>query len=155
MNEDTSLIGYMAQHLAALSAQEEWNQAHGCFQPTVTSAEVSYATSCVELTQHDVADSLDVIGQLLLNYPAEDIGDAPHRLQQTGRLLRVLGGALDLANEVAECAADQQHRHNMLSRVKPAQASQANKTVNGIEVQEQLHQVRQVKTSANEGRAAQ
>ncbi|WP_434655726.1 hypothetical protein [Chromobacterium violaceum] len=155
MNADTNLIGYMAQHLAALSVQGEWNQAHECFQPTVTRAEVSYATSCAELTQHDVADSLDIIGQLLSNYHGEDVGDAEKRLPQIGRLLRVLGGALDLANEVAECAADQQHRYNMLSRVKPAQASQDNKTVDGIEVQEQLHQVRQVKTSANEGRAAQ
>ncbi|WP_199155270.1 hypothetical protein [Chromobacterium sp. ASV23] len=155
MNTDTNLIGYIAKNLAALSTQAAWNKEAECFEPTVTLDEVSYATSCAELTQHDVADSLDVIGQLLSNYPGEDVGDTGKRLPQIGRLLRVLGGALDLANEVAECAADQLHRHNMLSRVRLAQASQVNQTSDGIEAQDQLHQVRQVKTSANEGRAVQ
>ncbi|MEN2426305.1 hypothetical protein [Chromobacterium vaccinii] len=154
MNTDTSLIGYMAKNFAALSTETPWNAAAGCHEPSISEKEARFALSTAEVTKWDIANALQVVSQLLVNYP-NNIGDERERLPQVGQLLRVLGGALDLANDFAECAEAQQYSHDMLSRVKLAQASQANKTLDSIEVQEQLHHVRQVKTSANEGRAAQ
>lgn len=161
MNAHINLVGYMAKNYAALRAETQWNAAAGCREPSVSEGEASLTLSTAEVTQRDIADALQVVSQLLVNYP-DNIGDESELLPQVGQLLRVLGGVLDLANDVAECAENQQYSHDMLSRVKPVQASQADKTPEDIAAQETLHQMWQVmqqhkaaaKTSTNEEEGA-
>ncbi|UTH72232.1 hypothetical protein [Chromobacterium sp. IIBBL 290-4] len=143
MNTDGNLVGYLAQNLAALSANAPWNHKAQCVEPTVSERDAGMALSTAELVQDDIANALQVVGQLLVSYP-DDIGDERERLPQVGKLLRVLGGTLDLANEAAALATSQLSRHYWLSGTKPVEDSQAEETRADIYATETLRQIGEV-----------
>jgi len=100
------------QHLALLD-YSEFNKTAGCTVPKVDTRTLSLLESNAEVAIADIAAGMQGLAHLITNYPS-DIGNESIVLPQVGRLLRVLGEALEFTHDAAHTIADRQWAHERL-----------------------------------------
>lgn len=70
--------------------------------------------SNAEVAISDIAAGMQGLAQLITNYPS-DVGDEAIIMPKIGRLLRVLGDALEFTHDAAHTIADRQWAHERLA----------------------------------------
>ena len=101
------------QHLALLD-HSEFNKTAGCAAPKVDARTLNLLESNADVAIADIAAGMQGLAHLITNYPS-DIGNESIVLPQIGRLLRVLGEALEFTNDAAHKIADRQWDHGRLA----------------------------------------
>lgn len=101
------------QHLALLD-NSEFNKAAGCTVPKVDARTLNLLESNADVAIADIAAGMQGLAHLITNYPS-DVGMEATVLPQVGRLLRVLGDALEFTQDAARTIADRQWAHERLA----------------------------------------
>jgi len=105
------------QHLALLD-HSDFNKTAGCCNPKVDTHTLSLLESHAEVAISDIAAGMRGLAHLITEYPS-DAGVEPTVMPQIGRLLRVLGEALEFSHEAAHSIADRQWAHERLAAANP------------------------------------
>lgn len=100
------------QHLALLD-YSEFNKTAGCTVPKVDTRTLNLLESNAEVAIADIAAGMQGLAHLITNYPS-DVGMESTVMPQIGRLLRVLGEALEHTHDAAHMIADRQWAHGRI-----------------------------------------
>ena len=104
----------LAQHHDSLEEHGEIHAAAGCYVPKLGKDTLSLLESHAEIAINDIAAGMQGLAHLITNYPS-DVGMEATVMPQIGRLLRVLGDALEFTHDAAHTIADRQWAHERLA----------------------------------------
>ncbi|WP_159876851.1 hypothetical protein [Aquitalea denitrificans] len=103
----------LAEQHADLQEQGEIHKAAGCRIPKLNSRTLNLLESNAEVAIADIAAGMQGLAHLITNYPS-DVGMESTVMPQIGRLLRVLGEALEHTHDAAHMIADRQWAHGRI-----------------------------------------
>ena len=112
--DTTNHFTLLAEQHLALCDHGEFNKAAGCTVPKVDGRTLNLLESNADVAIADIAAGMQGLAHLIANYPS-DIGNESIVLPQIGRLLRILGEALEFTNDAAHKIVDRQWDHDRLA----------------------------------------
>ena len=112
--DTTNHFTLLAEQHLAMCDHGEFNKAAGCTVPKVDGRTLNLLESNADVTIADIAAGMQGLAHLITCYPS-DIGNESIVLPQVGRLLRVLGDALEFTQDAAHTIADRQWAHERLA----------------------------------------
>lgn len=112
--DTTNHFTLLAEQHLALCDHGEFNKTASCAAPKVDARTLNLLESNADVTIADIAVGMQGLAHLITCYPS-DIGNESIVLPQVGRLLRVLGDALEFTQDAAHTIADRQWAHERLA----------------------------------------
>lgn len=106
----------IAEHHESLEEHGEIHEVAGCYVPKLDKHTLSLLESHAEIAIADIAAGMQGLAHLITNYPS-DVGMEGAVMPQIGRLLRVLGDALEHTHDAAQKIANRQWAHDRIAAV--------------------------------------
>ena len=104
----------LAQHHDGLEEHGEIHAAAGCYVPKLGKDTLSLLESHAEIAINDIAAGMQGLAHLITNYPS-DVGMEATVMPQIGRLLRVLGDALEHSQDASVKIANRLWAHDRIA----------------------------------------